>query len=253
MNLINSHQVVHKLPSEKEFIYDVMSVESISKEITRIMLHPSNDIHLFYEAGQYIKIIHANGDISPLSIANAPRDDFLIELHLTHPPDNLQAQDILHVIANEKKLVFRGPYGSCTARELFQGKSVIFLARGTGFAPIKAMIEEKIKDNIHVNIHFYWSVTSPQEFYLQELLDQWQRSIKHFSFTPLLSRPHADWQGKTGWLQESVLQDYPDITKHRIFVSAPEPIVHDVLHVFERAGLPRKYYYSDVFDYDPNE
>ena len=231
-----------------EYVYDVVSSEFISKGITRIILRPSTESHLSYQAGQYIKVIHSDGE-SPLSIANAPDKKNFIELHLAHPHTNLPAKNILRVVADEKKLILRGPYGNCTIKELSMEQPVIFLARGTGFAPIKAIIEEVKTFKKYPPMHFYWSATSPEGFYMNELLAQWTHEIENFSYTLLLSRPHPHWRGKTGLLQDVVLEDYPEIAKYLVYVSAPEPIVHDVLHVFQKAGLPRDHYFSDVFDY----
>lgn len=237
----------------KEWIYNIISSELISKDVTRIMLHPSSEAHLLYQAGQYIKVIHSDGFVSPLSIANAPQDNFLIELQLTHSFDNLQAQDILRVISDEKKLVLRGPYGSCTAGELYSGQPIIFLARGTGFAPVKALIEEMMKFKKMPRMHFYWSVTSPDDFYMDGLLAQWVREFENFSFTPVLSRQNSQWQGRVGLLQDVVLENYVDMAGYKVYVSAPEPIVHDVLHALLGAGVERECFYSDVFDYDGEE
>jgi len=237
--------------SATQWVYDVVCSQQMTKAITQIILRPSQSSHLFYQAGQYVKIIHADGRVSPLSIANAPQKDFLIELQLAHPENNLLAQDILRSVAEEKKLIFRGPYGNCTTGELFTDKPIIFLARGTGFASVKAMIEEMQKFKKYPRMHFYWSVTAPQEFYMDEWLRRWTRELKNFSYTPVLSRDSQQWPGKVGKLQEIVLQDYPDLTDYLVYISAPETIVHDVLHELQRAGLPRNRYYSDVFDYNP--
>ncbi|HSW70271.1 MAG TPA: 2Fe-2S iron-sulfur cluster-binding protein [Gammaproteobacteria bacterium] len=240
-----------KIPifSTKEWIYNVIHRETLGKAITKIVLGPSEDSHLFYQAGQYIKIIHADGTLSPLSIASAPEENFLIELHLAHPPDNLQAQDILRFTASEKKVVFTGPYGNCTIGELYGTKPIIFLARGTGFAPVKAIVEEIQKFKNYPRMHFYWSVTSPDEFYMDELLTRWVSEIKNFSYTPVLSRDYPHWNGRVGLLQDVVLEDYSDLLDYLVYVSAPEAIVHDVLHKFLAAGVERKNYFSDVFDY----
>ncbi len=231
--------------------YDIVHSEYLAKNITQIILKPPQHSHMLYQAGQYIKILLPDGNVAPLSIANAPEENFTIELHLTHPADNLQAQDILRLTKEEKKIEFRGPYGHCTIDKFHPTQPIIFLARGTGFAPVKAIIEQMKKNKIFPRAHFYWSVTSPDQFYLNELLMQWVHEIKNFSYTPLLSRAHPSWQGKTGLLQDVILKDYPDLTDYLVYASAPESIVRDVLHKLGEAGLQRERYFSDVFDYDP--
>jgi len=240
-----------QLFSAKEFVYEMVKTELIGKDVTRIFLRPAGCPGVFYQAGQYLKILHSDGTVSPLSIANAPEENCSLELHLAHPAENQQAHDVLRFLAEEKKLIARAPYGNCTLSELYADQPIIFLARGTGLAPIKAIIEGMKKFKQYPRMHLYWSVTSPEEFYLHELVAAWTHELHGFSYTPVLSRPHTQWTGKTGLLQDAVLADYPNLENYRIYISAPEPIVHDVLHELQRAGIQRKYYYSDVFDYDP--
>ncbi len=233
-----------------ECVYEVMSRELIANDITRIFLRPLQHAGVFYQAGQYLKVLHSTGAVSPLSIANAPEENFSLELHLSHPIDNALAQDILRFTQEEKKWIVRLPYGNCTLSELYDEQPIIFLARGTGFASIKAIIEGMKRFKVYPRMHLYWSVTSPSELYMDELVMTWTRELKQFSYTPVLSQPHPQWTGQTGLLQEAVLSDYPDLENYRVYISAPEPIVHDVLHVFQQAGMQRKFYYSDVFDYE---
>lgn len=231
--------------SAKECGYDVIEVKSFSDQITQLLLRPENRSHLVYQAGQYLEVMHADGSASPLSIATAPQENFQIELHLSHPSDNLPAQAILRMIAIEKKLRIRGPYGVCTAGKLYGDRPIIFLARGTGFAPIKAMIEELIKFKKYPRMHFFWSVSSPDEFYFSDLLAEWMREIKNFSFTPVLSRPYAGWNGKTGRLQDVILSEYPDMTRALVYASGPESMVREVWGILQQAGLMRERFFSD--------
>ncbi|HSW94274.1 MAG TPA: hypothetical protein VLJ15_07990 [Gammaproteobacteria bacterium] len=228
-----------------EFHYEVVDIQPFSNHITQLILSPSNASHLVYHAGQYLEMIHSDGSASPLSIATAPRDNFQIELHLSHPSNNLPAQAILQTLSTEKKCLIRGPYGVCFAEKLYGDRPIIFLARGTGFAPIKAMIEELIKCKNTPRMHFFWSVSAPHEFYLSDLLAQWVREIKHFSFTPVLSRPHPEWHGKTGRLQNVILEHYPDMTRPLVYASGPELMVRHVWEALSQAGLVKERYFSD--------
>ncbi len=241
------------LSAIKKFTYQLVSLESISNEVTRIFLKPSEQSHFSWQAGQYIKILHENGDISPLSIANAPTKSTLIELHLTHTADNSQAHDILRTLTHEKKLILRGPYGSCTPEKFQHAKRIIFLARGSGFAPIKAMIEAMAMTQNHPPIELYWSATSPDEFYMLALLNRWEADIKNFSWTPILSRPHTNWQGKTGLLQHILLENNSDIGNSAIYISAPYTVVYDVADALTAKGLSRETIFSDVFDYSVDD
>ncbi len=230
-----------------EVVYDVIQCKKLTDTITAIRLQAPLQQHIAYQAGQYIKVIHGNGTLSPLSIACLPGNCSVIELHLAHPESNQQARDILSMIQQTKKLRLCGPYGNCTAAEFYSNHPVIFLARGTGFAPIKSIIEELINFKKYPAMHLYWSAASSNELYMNDLPKHWAGQLKNFSYTPLLSRANETWQGETGLLQQIILRDHPNLLHYRILASAPEAIVHAALQTFLHAGLKRENYFSDVF------
>jgi CDP-4-dehydro-6-deoxyglucose reductase len=265
MNPINCVQAVRKVYNAavknslneqampiKEYHYTVKQVAAISPHITQIILQPTFSAQLNYQAGQYIKIIYPDGNASPLSIANAPTKTGLLELHLSHPQNNVQAHVTLALLVKGKEVSLRGPYGTCTYTKILIKRPIIFLARGTGIAPIKAVIEELKNHKQYPVMNLYWSVTSPKEFYLHDLIKQWVQEIPNFSYTPILTRQHSAWKERVGLLQQVVLEDYPDIKNTLVYISAPESIVYEVWNAFQQVGLSKEYYYSDVFDYDPN-
>ncbi|MEO8963773.1 MAG: 2Fe-2S iron-sulfur cluster-binding protein [Gammaproteobacteria bacterium] len=234
----------------KQFVYDVVRCESLAENVMRIILKPSADEHLVFQAGQYIKVVHQDDSLSPLSIASIPGFD--LELHLAYSEENASSQDVLRMARVEKKLTLRGPYGNCTVADIQCDLPIIFLARGTGFASIKAMVEQLKEFQKYPAMHLYWGVTDRKELYLDSLAKRWVTELEYFSYTPVLSRDDESWGGKIGLLQDVILQDFPSLVDYQVYASAPESIVHDALHEFQRAGLRRGRYYSDVFDYDPD-
>ncbi len=234
----------------KDITYLVVQRDSIGKDITRILLQAPKQDALRYHAGQYVKVVHPDGKLSPLSIACSPHDYSFIELHIAHPDSNHFAREILLKISAEKKLTLRGPYGCSTEFAAQRDQPIIFLARGTGFAPVKSIVEELTRLNTYPSMHLYWSATAPEELYLHELAQGWMNELQNFSYTPVLSRPHTHWQGKIGLLQHVILENHSDLSPYRIYASAPESIVHDALQDFLTAGLKRENYFSDVFGYD---
>jgi CDP-4-dehydro-6-deoxyglucose reductase len=230
--------------SPAEVVYDVIRCEPLANTIMGIRLQAPVNQRIEYQAGQYIKIIHRDGNMSPLSIACAPADCSMIELHVAYSKNNLMARDILLTIEQTKKLRLRGPYGNSTAAKIFGDQPIIFLARGTGFAPIKSIVEELDKFKKYPPMHLYWSAASSDELYMNELAQRWTVELKNFSYTPVLNRE---------LIQHSILKRYPDLTHYRVLASAPESIVYAALPEFLGAGLKRDHYYSDLFDYNANE
>ncbi len=236
---VESAGVSHSV-APAEIIYDVIEYKPLADTIMYIRLQAPVNQRIEYQAGQYIKVIHRDKSMSPLSIACAPGDCSIIELHLAHPKNNLQAQDILLMVEQMKQLSLSGPYGTSTAAKIFGEQPIIFLARGTGFAPIKSIIEELDKFKKYPAMHLYWSAASASELYMDKLARQWTSELKNFSYTQVLNR---------ALVQNVILKDYPELAHYRVLASAPEAIVHAALQTFLGAGLTREHYFSDLFDY----
>lgn len=219
------------------FDYEWVRQESLSRFITKIYLRPLLSSHLSYEAGQYIKVLHRDETVSPLSIASPPNSSGTIELHLSHPPENNTAADILEMLASDQQLTFRGAYGTCTVSKLDLSRPIIFVMRETGFAPVKAIVEQLILDNKSVAMHFYWS----GENYLASLIESWMQQNKQIEYTPLT----------TYSISEKILEDYPDLTHHQVYAVDAGNVVHEVLFNLMEHGLAKEDFYSDVIDYNP--
>lgn len=221
-------------------MYDVIQCERLTATVSRVLLQMPAHTPLVYQAGQYIKVVQADGVLSPLSIACAPHDASILELHLAHPAENPSAQALLNLIYTEKKLQLQGPYGTCIAKNLIQQQPVIFLTRGTGFAPIKAMLEEAHAARKTPPMHLYWSATRREDLYLLSLVESWAKEWNHFSFTPVLT---------SELLQQAVLRDYSDLSLHQVYASVSPAMVYEIgNHLFQH-GLKKESYFSDVFDY----
>lgn len=235
----------------KNFDYHVVSRTSPAPEISLIELKAINN-SLHYEAGQYIKIIQPDGTFSPLSIGNAPNKSASIELHLSHSADNLKAIALANMMLPNKKIILCGPYGKCTIKKLEPNLPIIFIARVTGFAPIKAIIEQLIQSKQYPAMHLYWGATNPADFYLLSLVKQWEKKLAQFHFTPVLtgSLDHHHWQGKIGLLQDKIVEDYPDLRNFQVYASGPPALIYDSLEVFMEHGLQKQRFISDVFDYN---
>lgn len=234
----------------RDYIYSVEACRLLTPHVAQIFLrHPSPE-PLQYEAGQYIKIVNPDQSTSPFSIANAPKDFSTIELHLLFLKDNRRAMDVFRRVKEDQQLVIRGPFGRCGVTCLAAQKPIIFLARGTGFAPIKAVIEALIQQPDYPPMHLYWSSPGWRDLYLRELIQAWMKTIRAFQFTAVLTREFLpSTQAKFGALPPIVLQDYPDLSHHQVYASGPEAMIYGALDDFQQHGLVKELFYSDVFDY----
>lgn len=220
----------------KTLIYSVIHSELLAKNISRVLLKaPAGDC-IQYQAGQYVKVIHSDQRVSPMSIASPPADLSIIELHLSHPPENSQAVDLLQLIKTQSELSLQGSFGVCTVSRIAIDRPILFLANGTGFSSVKAVIEELITMKEFPPIHFYWYGKSQEELYMQELVHSWMSKVNNFRFTPVVAED----------INQLVLQDYPDLTHYQVYMVDAQNAVYASLFQFMHHGLAKEFFYSDV-------
>lgn len=223
------------------FSYLVSSISSVAPAVSQIILRPKQSPALSYQAGQYIEVMHGEGALSPLSIACAPNSSETLEFHLFHTEQNLKANELLRLAQEEKEWTLKGPQGYCTVDRLQSKKPIIFLARGTGFAPIKAVMEALLPRHDMLPIHFYWSVKTQEDLYLLELLEKWEQTLPGFTFVPVRTQETGSHV-----LPQVILRAHPDLTNYQVYASGPQPLITTAFSDFVEKGLHKDAFYSDL-------
>lgn len=207
---------------------------------------PSNE-RLQFLAGQYLDILQKDGTRRSLSMANAPHDDALLQLHLrnyggpfsTHVFTTMKEKDILR---------FEGPLGSFFLRE-DSAKPVILLASGTGFAPVKSIVESAIHRGVKRSFTVYWGGRTRSDLYLNALAESWQRD-HGVRYVPVLSeaKPEDQWTGRTGFVHRAVMEDFPDLSGHQVYACGAPVVVESAHRDFTTVcRLPESEFFSDSF------
>ena len=198
-------------------------VESIDKPapdvaIVRLKL-PANE-RLQFLAGQYIDLLLKDGRRRSFSLATPPHDDALLELHIRHVPGGFFTDQLFSEFKGREILRFEGPLGTFFLRE-DSDKPIIFVAGGTGFAPIKAMIEHALHHQLDATrpMVLYWGARAKRDLYLPDLPGKWQQGSRNFTFIPVLSdpAPDDDWPGRTGLVHQAVLDDFADLSGYQVY------------------------------------
>ncbi|MEP7058014.1 MAG: CDP-6-deoxy-delta-3,4-glucoseen reductase [Caldimonas sp.] len=229
-------------------------IESIQKPapdvaIVRLKL-PSNE-RLQYLAGQYLDFLMKDGHRRSFSIATPPHADELIELHIRHTPGGLFTDPLFTQYRGREILRFEGPLGTFYLRE-DSDKPVIFVAGGTGFAPIKAMIEHMLHHRIAREMVLYWGARRQRDLYLPDLPGRWQSEHPNFTFIPVLSEPAGDdaWPGRTGFVHQAVLDDFRDLSGYQIYACGAPPMIDAARRDFtQQRALPPDEFFADSFTY----
>ncbi len=211
---------------------------------------PLNE-NLFFRAGQYIDILLPDGVRRSYSIAVPPDPVSLthIELHIRHHPGGRFTEQVFSELATRQMLRFEGPYGAFFLREA-TGKPVILLAGGTGFAPVKAIVEYALQRGSAREFHIYWGGRRRRDLYLADLPYKWAEDHPNVHFVPVLSEPgmDCDWTGRTGWVHQAVVDDFPDLSGYEVYACGAPAMVNAAREDFTgTCGLPPAAFHADAF------
>ncbi|QOJ24738.1 MAG: CDP-6-deoxy-delta-3,4-glucoseen reductase [Gammaproteobacteria bacterium] len=232
----------------------VQSLELVAPDVMIISLKLPANQRLQFLAGQYIDILLKDGKRRSFSLANAPHDDDLLQLHVRNYPGGAFTEHVFAQMKVKDMLRFTGPLGSFFLRDAPDDTAVIFLASGTGFAPIKSILEHIFYQanirNEKRKIALYWGARTKADLYLMDLAESWQQLHDNFTFIPVLSEPLAsdNWQGRMGLVHEAVMQDHQSLEKYQVYACGVPAMVKAAYHDFTSyRHLPKDAFFSDVF------
>jgi CDP-4-dehydro-6-deoxyglucose reductase, E3 len=237
---------VRKMPSR------VISISRPAPDVAVLMLQlPAND-PLQFHAGQYVEFILRDGARRSYSMANAPHtqtDKPVIELHLRHMPGGKFTDQVFETMKEKDILRIEGPFGSFFLRE-DSDKPIVLLASGTGFAPIKAIIEHMRFKGITRPAVLYWGCRGKADLYLHEWALAAAQQMPNLSYVPVLSEPGADdrWTGRTGLVHRALMVDLPDLSGHQVYAcGAPIMVDSAQRDLIVDCALPAAEFYADSF------
>ncbi|MEM9101056.1 MAG: 2Fe-2S iron-sulfur cluster-binding protein [Pseudomonadota bacterium] len=223
----------------------VSSVQTVTDEILIVRLAPqSNDFN--FEAGQYLNLLVGEAKI-PLSIASGPENERLIELHIGISPGNAASDSMVATLQLNASVDIELAFGQATLTRSTE-RPMLLIAGGTGFAPMKSIIESSLSVQRDRDIHLFWGARSPELLYTETLVKRWDKYVPTFSYTPVISEPATGWNGATGFVHEEAIRQYPDLSEFDVFLSGSFDMVAAVAPKLLAANLPRAQLFSDILD-----
>ena len=204
-------------------------------------------------AGQYLEFLLKDGQRRAYSIANAPEQEGPLELHIRHLPGGLFTDFVFAAkdpALKEKDILrFEGPLGSFFLREDSK-KPIIFVAAGTGFAPIKSIIEQMQAKKIQRPISLYWGGRRPSDLYMNSLCETWAQDLPDFKYIPVISNalPEDTWDGRSGFVHEAVMTDHPNLKDFQVYACGAPVMVNAARQDFSsQCHLPEEEFFADSF------
>jgi CDP-4-dehydro-6-deoxyglucose reductase len=237
---------VQKMPAR------VATLTRAAPDVAIMKLQLPANLQLKYRAGQYVEFILRDGARRSYSMANAPSnlgEPPMIELHLRHMPGGKFTDHVFGAMKEKEILRVEGPLGSFFLREE-STKPIVLLASGTGFAPIKAILEHMRAKGIARDAVLYWGARAKADLYLHDWALQAAASMPRLRYVPVLSeaKPEDGWTGRTGFVHHAVMQDLPDLSGHEVYACGVPIMVESAKRDFTaRCGLPEEAFFADSF------
>ncbi len=238
---------IRKLPCRIE------SIDKPAPDVAIVKLKlPANE-RLQFLAGQYIDLLLKDGHRRSFSLATPPHDDALLEIHVRHVPGGLFSDQLFTQFRGREILRFEGPLGNFFLREE-SDKPIIFVAGGTGFAPIKGVIEHALHHGLDATrpMVLYWGARAKRDLYLPDLPGTWRREGGNFTYVPVLSEPEPGdaWPGRIGFAHQAVLDDFADLSGYQVYACGGPAMIDIARETFiETRGLPADEFFADSFTY----
>lgn len=247
----------HAISHSKKYKGKIIAIERVTNNVISLDLKLLNNGPFMFKEGQYIDIVFDNSNRRSYSISNAPRINNTLNFHIRHLPggyftDKLFGYDPKVKFQVNDIINIEGPFGDFTLKKE-SGSPIIFLAGGTGFAPIKSMIEYILNFKKWRPIHLYWGVKNVKDIYMSDIINNWIHAIPNFHYTPVISNGPSinnNWSGKIGNVHNIVMEDIPNMIEYEVYASgSPDMVELARVDFISQCNLIDFNFFADPFYY----
>ncbi|SDW70180.1 CDP-6-deoxy-delta-3,4-glucoseen reductase [Nitrosomonas communis] len=232
----------------------VHKLERAAPDVMIIYLKLPTNERLQFLPGQYIDILLKDGKRRSFSLANAPHDDEFLQIHARKYPGGVFSEHVFSHMKERDILRFEGPLGSFVLRNNSVAHPIIFLASGTGFAPVKSILEHIFyTENNHKHnrkMILYWGARTKADLYLEKLAKEWEQQHKNFTFIPVLSDalPTDNWTGRSGLVHKAVIEDFESLADYQVYACGSPLMIKAAYQDFTQfKNMRTENFFSDIF------
>ena len=233
--------------SLKPIAAKVMRVDKPAAEVAVLKLRFPAGQRAKFRAGQYLKVLLDDGQERCFSMANPPHSNDGVELHVRYLPGGRFAEAVFHALKPGDVVTLRLPLGDFWLRET--DKPIVFIAGGTGFAPVQSMVEDILRRKIERPVYVYVGGRTPELLYRDALARQWVAKRPGLAYVPVVSSPLPGdgWSGRTGRVHEAAIEDLVSLAGHEVYACGAPAMVAAARDAFVRHGLAPSDFFCDAF------
>ena len=232
------------LPTLKTVPCRIQELNRLADDVIQVRLRLPPTADFSYLPGQYIDMIGPAGIRRSYSLANAQASDKHLELHIRAVPGGAMSEYWFQQAKVNDLLRLNGPLGTFFLRQI-AGLDLVFLATGTGIAPVKSMLEGMSAfsaDQQPRSVTVYWGARKPQDLYCD--ITTFAETAR---YVPVLSQADETWSGARGYIQQQLLKDMPDMSQAAVYACGSDAMIHSAKVLLDSAGLPAHHFHSDAF------
>jgi len=220
----------------------------LAPDVTQLQLRFPAGVRVKFKAGQYLQLLLPDGQRRSYSMANAPHESDAVQLHIRHLPQGHFSDAMLKNLQVGDVLKLELPHGDFYLREDSE-RPMLMVAGGTGFAPIKSIIDHIVRQKLQRTVHLYWGARTPDGMYAPDVLARWAQQFPTLVVHPVLSdvSDASTWDGRTGFVHDAVAADFADLSNWDVYACGGLPMVNALRDVCAQRGLPEAHFYSDAF------
>lgn len=237
----------------------VASLRKLSDDVMEMKLSLPASERLAFRAGQYIEFILRDKSRRAFSLANAPSDDEYLELHLRLIKGGKFTEHVFNTMKEKALVRIEGAFGSFSIEQT-SNRPIILIAGGTGFAPIKSMLEQLIEEGDTRPVRLYWGVKTVSDLYHNKLVENWLKKHASLRYTPVLSAQNdkpvesvlpagAKQKFRTGYVHDAIIEDIENLADFDVYIAGPPAMVVATKQTLLEGGLPEDQILFDSFEF----
>lgn len=233
--------------ARKIFTTKVYSNELATPDISLLRLRLPAGQRAKFQAGQYLQVLLDDGSKRSYSMANPPQESDGVSLHVRHVQGGRFSAQVTQLTPGDT-LQIELPFGHVALRE-DDFRPIVFVAGGTGFAPVKSILDDMLKRRIKRPMTLIWGAREAQGLYLRAAVERWQKQWPDFRFIGALSGVSVESIGDAyaGRVDEALRAHCPDLTDHVVYCCGSPLMAAAVRRVANNCGLALNDFYADVF------
>lgn len=227
--------------------FKTVEVKTLTEQVYRVRIQPQQGKIFAFKGGQYLYLLMLDGKKIPLSIASSPEQQNFIECHIRLIPGHPLAAQILELFQSAKHIHIEGPCGECFLND--GNNDVVIIVGGTGFSPMKSLIESAIATNNSRQFSLYVGAQQQTDLYQSDLVESWDLNNFKLDYIPVINEKDTSWNGAVGFPHEVALKNLgQSALQSDFYISGSEVMVVNVYRKLLEVGVSKQQIFSDILD-----